>query len=353
MKFSLRFFIVSIAVVSFISLSVSAGNRNVTFEFEDIQSMEIETICGSVEIIPGETNKFVVELQNDLDDPEDLEPEVEANRGELTIEEHFTGRNVRGSTYWTIYVPKSAQLKSVEFSAASGGFEMQMVNASFIKTDIASGSVTIGSLLAKEFDLSTASGDIEMDNCQVDMVDAESASGSVLADNLKSQELDLSTASGKVILRLCQADYIKASSASGRVDVSSVSGKEMDLSSASGRVTARECVIEELVEMSCASGDVQAQLARLPSDILHASTASGDVMLEVPDFGENFSMTLTKREDRGRVKCPFDYDDQEIIRLHKHDDHLYERYYVQRGKGGPEIELSTASGAIRIDTDSR
>lgn len=353
MKLSFRFFIVGFAIVSFVALSVSAGNRSEVFEFEDIQSMEIETISGSVEIILGETDKFVVELQNDLDDPELLEPEVEVNRGELTIEEHFTGRNIRGSTYWTIYVPKNTQLKSVDFSAASGAFEMQNLKADYVKTDIASGSVVISSVIAKEFDLSTASGDIEMDNCQVDMAAAESASGSVLADNLLSQELDLSTASGKVVIRLCKADYIKASSASGRVDVSSISGKEMNLSSASGRVTARECIIEDLVEMSCASGDVQAQLSRLPSDLLHASTASGDVMLEVPDFGDNFSMTLTKREDKGRVKCPFDYDDKETIRLHKHDDYLYDRYYVKRGKGGPEIELSTSSGAIRIDTKSR
>ena len=333
--------------------SALADDRIETFEFEDIHSIDVSTVCGGLEIVPGEKDQFVVVVENRLDDPKQLKRRVEASRGRLLIDEDFLGRTVRGGTQWTIYVPESAELRSIEFSTASGGIVLEEVDVGYVETDIASGGVKIGSVKAREFDLSTASGGITIEDCQVDLVDAQSASGRVSAENVQAEELELSTASGKVTIDLCHADRIKASSASGRVKVSSVSGKEMDLSAASGRILAEDCDIDESAEMSCASGDVRVYLPRLPSDYLNASTASGDVLLEVADFGENFFMTLTKRADRGRIKCPFKYTDQETIRLHRGDRYLTDRYFVERGTGGPDIEVSTASGTIRIDTDGR
>ncbi len=106
-------------------------------------------------------------------------------------------------------------------------------------------------------------------------------------------------------------------------------------------------------EIASASGDVELYLPRLPSERLEASSASADVLLEVPRFGENFSMTLMKRADKGKVKCPFEYSEKETIRLNRHDRYLTDRYVVKRGKGGPDIKLTTASGTIEIETDTK
>jgi DUF4097 and DUF4098 domain-containing protein YvlB len=290
-------------VIFFVAMVVASGpllayDRTETFEFEDVQSIHVKTVCGGLEIVPGEESKFVVVVENRLDDPRLFKRRVETSRGRLLIDEDFLGRSVHGGTQWTIYVPKSAKLQSVEFSTASGAFSLEQVDAGLVETDIASGSVHINSVHAQEFDLSTASGSIEIEDCQVDQIDAESASGSVEARNVKARKLELSTASGEVDIRLCDAVRIKASSASGDVRVESVNGNQMDLSSASGSVVMRDCRVDESAEMSCASGDVQARLSRLPSDLLHASTASGDVLLEVDDFGESFTMTLTKRAEK-------------------------------------------------------
>ena len=321
-----------VGVMVFSTGLLFAYDRTQTFEFEDIQSIDVKTVCGGLEIVPGDKSQFVVILENRLDHPEQLDPQVEASRGRLSIEEDFSGRRVRGGTQWTVYVPRSADLRSVEFSTASGGFTLDGVNVNYVETDIASGGVSIRSVKAKELDLSTASGAIEIEDSEIDVVEARSASGGVAAENVKSEELHLSTASGTATIELCRADYLKASSASGRVEVRSVSGTEMDLSNASGRIRVKDCDIEESIEMSC---------------------ASGDVTLEVTDFGEDFTLTLTKRTDRGRIKCPFDYTDKETVRLNRWDDHLTDRYLVRRGTGGPDIELSTSSGTIRVDTDIR
>jgi F0F1-type ATP synthase epsilon subunit len=353
MKASYRWLLVGTIVISLVCGSVIAGDRTETFEFENVNSIDIKTVSGSVSILPGDEGLVIVVLENDLDDPEQLEAEVEVSRGRLFIEEDFVGRNVRGSTYWTIYVPESAELKSVDFSAASGGFALEEVNVNVIETDIASGSVEIHSVEAKEFDLSTASGTIEVEKCEVDMVDAESASGGVFARDVGAEKLELSTASGRVEIESCKADYVKASSASGKVELSSVTADEANLSTASGRIVVYDCDVKEWAEMSCASGDVRVDLANLPSDYLHASTASGDVLLDVPQFGDNFYMTLTKREDKGKIRCPFDYTDRETFRVRHGDRYRMERYLVQRGTGGPEIELSTFSGTIRIKTETK
>ncbi len=354
MKSAYRFLLLVMAFVALLWWGPAfAYDRIETFEFEGIHSIDVRTVCGGLEIVPGEKSQLVVVVENQLDDPKQFKRRVESKRGRLLIDEDFLGRTVHGGTQWTIYVPQSAQLRSVEFSTASGGFTLEDVNVEDVETDIASGGVSIRSVKAKEFDLSTASGAIEIEDCQVDMVDAQSASGSVSAENVTAEKLELSTASGEVNINLCQADRIKASSASGRVEVNSVNGKEMDLSAASGRVVAEDCHINESAEMSCASGDVRVHFPRLPSYYLNASSASGDVLLEVSDFGENFTMTLTKRADKGRVKCPFKYTDQETVRLHRGDRYLTDRFFVERGTGGPEIELSTASGTIRVDTDAK
>jgi hypothetical protein len=352
MKSVCRYLVILLAVVVLASGSLLAYDRTETFEFDDVQSIDVRTICGGLEIVPGEGSRFVVVVENRLDNPGLFERKVEAKRGRLIIDEDFLGRSVHGGTDWTIYVPKSAQLQSVEFSTASGGFTLDRVDADLVETDIASGSVYLSDVHVQEMDISTASGSVEIENCQADRIEAESASGGVEARNVQAEKLALSTASGSVRIRDSQAERIKASSASGEVRVSATDSKDMDLSSASGSVRMEDCRVDLSAEMSCASGDVQARLSRLPSDLLRASTASGDVMLEVSEFGPNFTMTLTKRADRGRIKCPFEYTDRETFRLNRGDDYLTDRYVVQRGSGGPEVELSTASGTIRLDTDT-
>ena len=252
-----------------------------------------------------------------------------------------------------MYLPKSAELRLVECNTASGDMLFEKFHTDFLETESASGEVSANSLTAKEFELSTASGDIELDDCKVDFVKANTASGRITTRSVEAEELDLSTASGRIVMEDCQAKIIETSSASGRISAGAVTAEEVELSTASGRIILEDSDIQELAEASCASGDVEIHLAHLPSRRLEASSASGDVDLEVPQFGDNFTMVLTKRADRGRIKCPFEYTDKETFRLNRNDDYLMDRYLVQRGEDGPEIELSTASGTIRIETETK
>ncbi len=353
MKSLCRCLLAGLLVVMVAYGTAVAGGKVETFTFEDIHSIDIETVSGNITITPGKTDKLTVELINDLDDPEQLDPELEAEEGELSIEENFTGNRVRGKTHWTVYLPKTARLRSIECSTASGDMLFEGFDVDFIETESASGEVSINSLTAKELELSTASGAIILDDCKVDFVKVSSASGKIAANSVRAKEIDLSTASGKIVVEDCEAKTIETSSASGKISVGAVTTEELELSTASGRIVVEDSDIKELVEASCASGDVQIYLSRLPSKHLRASSASGDVDLEVPQFGDNFTMTLTKRANRGKIKCPFEYTEKETLRLHRHDKHLTDRYLVKRGEGGPDIKLSTASGTIRVKTQTK
>jgi hypothetical protein len=53
---------------------------------------------------------------------------------------------------------------------------------------------------------------------------------------------------------------------------------------------------------------------------------------------------MIKREDRGRIICPFDITSESTFK----DHHYYEEKVVERGSGGPEIALKTASGEVVV-----
>ncbi|MFH1336583.1 MAG: DUF4097 family beta strand repeat-containing protein [Candidatus Zixiibacteriota bacterium] len=311
----LRCLLTSLLLVIFISGIGAAAERIQNFTFEDIHSMDIRTVSGDIRICPGNDAKLKVELKNDLDDPDRLDPKVEADQGELSIEEHFTGSHVRGEIYWTVYLPKSAELKRVKCRSASGNMSFEGFKTESIRAKSASGEAWVDAVYAKEIEISTASGSITVKASDVDFITIKSASGDILLDAVRSKEQELSTASGSITVE---------------------NGK-----------------IEEQSTIQSASGDVELDLPQLPPVGLVVSSASSDVTLKVPDFGDNFSMTISKGGHGGRIKCPFAYTDKTTFRNDDDDDNRMDRYYVKHGEGGPDIKLKTYSGTIRIETDTK
>jgi hypothetical protein len=65
----------------------------------------------------------------------------------------------------------------------------------------------------------------------------------------------------------------------------------------------------------------------------------------VNNFGSDFTLILIKRQDRGRISCPFDYTSSDTF---EEGRHVYEEHIVRQGSGRPEIYLKTASGSITV-----
>ncbi len=166
-----------------------------------------------------------------------------------------------------------------------------------------------------------------------------------MLENMEVSEFsEFSTASGDVELTgLIIGEDCEFSTASGNVRCRQCTGP-LALSSASGDVEVRDCQLTDWGSFSTASGDVEVYLKSLPSRGLKASTASGRVTFDCNNFGDNFTLVMTKRQGRGRIRCPFEFTYEDTYA----DYHIYEEKIVERGTGEPEIILHTASGSVIV-----
>ncbi|MFW6198888.1 MAG: DUF4097 family beta strand repeat-containing protein [Acidobacteriota bacterium] len=273
--------------------------------FSGVEAIELDGVSGDVVVRAIDGDRVTVSVDHDIRPRGALETEIEQRGDRLLLREHWSGRNGSGHVEWTIGVPASLAPR-IDIDTASGDLEVFGVEAE-IRFDTASGDVRVG--------------------------DATLLAGSAL-----------NTASGDLKLRGVRAGRgFAASTASGDVVIEDSHGV-LDGSSASGEVTFISDSLDGPAEFSSASGSVEVRLGSPPIHALEASSASGDVILEAP-FGADFTLVMTVRKDRGRIRGPFEYTEEETFE--RHGD-TYERKIVVRGSGGPEIRLSTASGSIDV-----
>lgn len=191
-----------------------------------------------------------------------------------------------------------------------------------------------------------ASGDLDAEGVDLE-IHFETASGDVsLTDARLAAGSRLRTASGDYdLVGTTLPPGCELTTASGDFTLErTVIPAECRIASASGNVSVSGSEIGRGTTFSSASGDVRIEVETLPPGGLKASSASGDVVLEAGDFGSAFRLVLVARVDAGEISSPFDYTSERTFR----DHHVYEEKVVVLGSGGPEIELRTASGEVRV-----
>lgn len=310
-------------------------NGEIKKTFKDVKSIRIKTVSGDCVVNNSNNDAVEVILKYTYDD-EDFEPEFDQSGDRLILTERFRGhsmRGIRGRSTWYLNVP---QATDIDFSTASGDFAVSDLKST-IEASTASGDVELTNITG-EFDVSTASGDIKGRDVNGN-VDFNTASGDVDLAQVEG-ELSVSTASGEISAENLSGE-IDFSTASGKVEVSQSTG-EFELSAASGRVEADEITLTARSSFSTASGDVEVVLAKNPEYNLKISSASGDALLNFNNHPIEGFIRMTAKADRGRIKAPFKFDDEEIY--YKWDDE-YVTKSVTRGSNKPRIEISTASGS--------
>ncbi len=299
------------------------------WEFSNkVTKIKLDGVSGDIFIRPAKGSQGMVELEWDVHPEGNFTPKVDQDGRTLFIKEKWRGRRSSGSVEWTIYLPKGSTPPKIQISTASGALDCQRIAARII--------------------FETASGDIELANVELgEDSDFNTASGSFsIHDMTISEDTRFSTASGDFDLEdLVIEDGCRFSTASG--DIKCINCKcedDVEFSSASGDVVIKDTEILGESGFSSASGDVAVYLEELPENDLSASSASGNVLFDVGDFGDDFTLVLIKRKNKGRISCPFEYSEEDTFR----DHHVYERKIIRRGSGRPEIELRTASGKVIV-----
>lgn len=295
------------------------------WSFDGVDRIDIDGVSGDIIVRAGDDNAVRVMLDEDVTPQGNFRGEVDMSGGTVRIRERWEGRNSRGHVTWTLAVPADADLR-VSADTASGDLEASQVNARF-DFSTASGDVRLSDMtLAADSSFSTASGDLELTGVTV------------------GDYVEMSTASGNVELtRVTASDRFEASTASGNVIIEDSEGV-LQASTASGDVRVRDSRMTGDGRFSSASGDVSVTLEGTVTHDLEASSASGDVSLEA-GFGNDFTLVMTRRRDRGSFDSPFDATSEEEF---ERNGRTYVRRTVVRGSGGPEIRLSTASGSVRV-----
>lgn len=325
MQRAYRYLLLALLTVAVAVASPVAAQSEQNWSFDNIDRIELDGVSGNLEVVVASGSSITLRLDQQVEPRDTFRGEVEQNGSTLSITEHWGHGSSRGEVRWVLAVP-AALSPTIEMESASGGVEVSGVAARF-ELDTASGDFEMrdGTLMAGS-DIDTASGDLCITAATVqDGVDMSTASGDVEISNVDAgRNFDFSTASGNVRVQGSRG-VLEGSSASGDVDV--------EVSALGG-----------VGDFSSASGDVTVRLNGSLTNDFEASSASGNVEFRA-DFGDDFTLVITVREDRGRIDSPFRTTSKETF---KRNGQTYVRETVQRGSGGPEIRLNSASGRVRV-----
>lgn len=155
---------------------------------------------------------------------------------------------------------------------------------------------------------------------------------------------------GNIQMENFRADYVKAHAAIGEITAQSIKSGELIVSTNSKPIKISDCCIDRLCRANSGYGNIELGLISLPENLLEVVSTYDGIIVEIPDFGNNFSMTVSKREGEGEIICPFQFDEKRAMRHNESDAYLSDCYFITKGGGDREVKLHTTTGVIEIRT---
>jgi DUF4097 and DUF4098 domain-containing protein YvlB len=301
--------------------------------FGGITAVELSSVSGDCVIKTHDSDEVIVDLFYDVDPEGAMTYEFRESGKTLIIEERWERKgSSSGRVIWTLTVPAETE---IEFTTASGDITASGLSKS-IEASTASGDIDLQDMDAKA-EISTASGDARLVNLR-GRIDISTASGDIHIEK-SGGEIELATASGDITATGIDGE-IELGAASGDIEISNSKGI-FDISCASGEIEADGIAIKGASEFSVASGDVEVTLMATSEFDLELSSASGDVLLDYNGNPVKGHFEFISRKGRGRITCPFDFEDEEEFEEH---DHTYVRKSFSMKGEEPVIQLHTATG---------
>jgi DUF4097 and DUF4098 domain-containing protein YvlB len=334
MKKEIATAISSMILVLAFGFSFAAGGEEVHKTFNGVKAVNIKTVSGDCILKTHRSDEVIVDLFYDVEPEGAFKYELNEKRGKLFIKERWKGNTTSGDVVWRLAVPEGTE---IEFSTASGDLEASGPLGS-VDASTASGDIDVDDV-SGELDISTASGDVSIMNAAGEK-DISTASGDIHIEKCGG-EIDLSTASGDIEAVDVDGE-LDFSTASGEIEVSDSRG-EFDFSCASGEITAENIIIEGSSSFTTASGDVEVILGESSEYDLKLLAASGDVTLDYNGSPLVGFFEFEARKSRGRIKSPYDFDDEEEFEEHGHT--YVRKSFSLKGKT-PEIQMKSASGSV-------
>ncbi len=308
---------VSLLFLTIFSVQFGQAQQIVEKSFNGINSIRLNTASGDCEIVKGSGSSVDIRVEFTYD-PDDYEVKMDKNGSNLVLEEKFHGKNLRGTSEWTLTVPDGLD---IDFNSGSGNLELTNLKAD-MKYNSGSGDAIIENVEG-ELDFNSGSGDFEF----------EGVTGAIKANS----------GSGDHRLRSVNAE-VKANTGSGDVQVVNAKGGFI-LNTGSGDVEAENMTLTDDGNFNTGSGDVEIVLNASPDHDISLSSGSGDAVLDFNGQRIDGNITMKAKKRGGDIRAPFEFDKvEEIIE----NGETYIKKTKKLGTKNIEIYVGTGTGTAQI-----
>ena len=327
MRLPIRLFLALLALQALsacspLAVAVAEGSFQRTLKVTGPVDLDASTGSGDITVRTGDEGSVrvsgTIRASNGWLGTDDVEKRIRYVEEHPPIEQkgnfirigHITDSELQRhlSISYDLVVPAATRLRS---RTGSGDQTIGGVRAP-VNASTGSGTIKI-SKLGAEVHAETGSGDVELESVE-GLVRVSTGSGSIRATGITS-DFKGTTGSGDVIVEQSTANDVTAETGSGNVVIRNVRGA-LRVSTASGDVTAQG-ELGGSWKVSTASGSISVKVPAQASFDLDAKTSSGTIHTARQITVQG---SLGKKDLRGKV-----------------------------GAGGHLVQLSTASGDIRID----
>lgn len=295
-------------------------NESADLDLSGIDSINVQCVSGKINVTEGKPH---ASLTGSIlsSQPKDNYLVVEKNGSTLTVK--FDSNVIFPSTISTnvtlnVSLPKDV-LTNLNVSGASADAEIRGLQLKDMRVDTASGFTTISDCTGGALHIGAASGKIDVGDGQFDRIDASSTSGTVNVTNVTG-DVSANCTSGTVNVENITGS-VKAGSTSGVVRITNTTGDVSITNTSGGAYVSQSQKEIGDIRIALISGTVEVKLNPESSFDIDAETTSGGFST---DFDVTVSGSMSKRvvgEDlSGKVNG-----------------------------GGPQVNLSTTSGSIRVN----
>lgn len=302
--------ILSIAVLMAIAGAAGAADISKSYAVAPGGVLDIDSEVGSIEVMPGEEGKVIVDVDLSGPDADRLEVKFEQTPDGVRVRARLQDSGRRNISHslrvrFRARVPSNYNLR---LDTAGGGIDVGDLNGE-VRADTAGGGISIGRVEGP-VRADTAGGGIDVEACRQDL-DADTAGGSIRLGDMGGR--------------------VRADTAGGSIRIDKAAGP-VRASTAGGGITVRAA--SESVDASTSGGSVTVTFVGQPSGDSRLSTSGGNVTAILSD---DLQFNIRARAG-SRVRSDFSLEDSKM-----EEDRLDGRL----NGGGPDLRLSS-SGRVRL-----
>lgn len=264
--------------------------------------------------------------------------------------ENVFNRDVNTDISLNVKVPTG--MEKIVVKTSCGEMKIYAVHAASMMLSTGSGDMDVRDVEVDNFKLNTASGEAHLEKNRFVSAMMNTASGDLNMHMVETEKLNANTASGDLSMKVVKAGSLKLNTASGDIDISDVEALSVGVNSASGDICGKHIVVQEFINCSTASGDVDMEgsagsfkfgsgsgdLTARCSGMLQsvsASTGSGDVDLVLEGIT---GMEITTKVQSGDVDIRW-----------KGQESCVKNATSTFGDGSCNVQVKTGSGDVSVE----